>query len=190
MALSHVSRVFGCNDAGVYKLSTDVSGTAPTYATKVDVVGVKSLETTMATDTKTLRGDNTLLSADSVLKEISGKLLYAKHNFDVWTALTSALTTDSGTTPNQASTMTITQTTLPSFFKTEVQSKQVDYVGGDIHVLLYKCMPGNLPTGFMEEDYRIQSTDFIAVPVIGTIASGPANAWMTIIANETAVAIV
>ncbi len=189
MTLPHVTRNFGCNDGAVYKLNTDVSGTAPTYGTKVDVVGVKSLETTLATDTKTLRGDNTLLSADSVLKEISGKLEYAKHNFDVWTALTSALTTDSGTTPNQSSTMTITQTTLPAFFKTEVQSKQVDYVGGDIHVVLWKCMPGNLPTGFMEEDYRIQSTDFIAVPVIGTPATAPATAWMTITANETAVAI-
>ncbi len=189
MALGHTTKLFGVNDAGVYKLTADVSGTTPTYASKVDLVGVKSLEATLATDTKTLTGDNTVLSADSVLKELSGKMEYAKHNFDIWTALLSATTTDSGTTPNQASTITITQTTLPAFFKIEAQTKQVDYVGGDVHVLLYKCMPGNLMAGFSEEDYRIQSADFIAVPLIGTISGGPAAAWMSVIGNETAVAI-
>jgi hypothetical protein len=189
VALGHQSRTFGVNDMHVYKLTSDVAGTAPGYGTSVDVVGVKSLETTLATDTKQLRGDNTLLAADSVLKEISGKISYAKHNFDVWTALTSALTTDSGTTPNQISTMTITQVTAPAFFKVEAQSKQVDYVGGDIHVVLYKCMPGNLATGFMEEDYRIQGNDFVAVPLISTITAGPANAWMSIVANESSIAV-
>lgn len=189
MALGHVTKVFGVNDMGVYKLTADVAGSAPTYASKVDVVGAKSLETTLETDTKQLRGDNTLLSADSVLKAISGKLGYAKHNFDVFAALTSALTTDAGTTPNQTSTLTITQTTLPSFFKVEAVSKQVDYVGGDIHIICYKCMPGNLLTGFQEEDYREQGNDFTAVPIIGTISGGPANAWMSIVGNETTAAI-
>jgi hypothetical protein len=189
VALAHVTRVFGINDMGVFKLSTDVAATAPTYAAKVDVVGAKSMEATLATDTKQLRGDNTLLAADSVLKEISGKLDYAKHNFDVWAALSSALTTDSGTTPNQISTLTITQITAPAFFKVEGQCKQTDYIGGDVHVICYKCMPGNFMSGFSEEDYRMQSADFVAVPLIGTVAGGPANAWMSIIANETVVAI-
>lgn len=190
MALSHVTKVFGVNDMAVYKVSSDTAGTAPTYAAKVDVVGAKSLDTTIATDTKELRGDNTLLAADSVLKDISGKIAYAKHNFDVFGAITSALTTDAGTTPNQTSTLTIVQTTLPAYFKVEAQSRQVDYVGGDVHIICYKCMPGNLLTGFSEEDYRAQGNDFTAVPLIGTISGGPANAWLTILANETAAAIV
>lgn len=189
MALSHQTKLFGVNDMGIYKLSTDVAGTAPTYAAKVDVVGVKSLEATIATDTKELRGDNTLLAADSVLKDIAGKVAYAKHNFDVFAALTSALTTDAGTSPNQTSTLTIVQGTLPAYFKVEGQSKQVDFVGGDVHIIAYKCMPGNLMTGLAEEDYRLQGNDFISVPLIGTIAAGPANAWLTILSNETAVAI-
>lgn len=189
MALGHTTRVFGVNDMAVHTLTSDVAGTAPGYGTKVDVVGVKSLETTLATDIKQLRGDNTLLAADSVLKDVSGKLNYAKQNFDVWPALLSALTTDSGTTPNQVTTFTLTQTTLTQYFKVEGQSKQVDYVGGDVHVIIYKCIPGNMLTGFMEEDYRAQGNDFTAVPLIGTISGGPANAWITILANETAVAI-
>lgn len=189
MALSHVTKLYGVNDAAVYKLSTDVAGAAPTYATKIDVTGVQSVDAKLSMDTKTLRGDNTLLAADSVLKEISGTIHFAKQNFDIWTAATNALTTDAGTTPNQTSTMTITQNTLPAFFKFEGQTKQVDYVTGDVHIQMWKCMPGTLPLGFAEEDYMKQSMDFTAIPVLGTVTGGPANAWLTFVANETAAAI-
>jgi hypothetical protein len=185
----HTTKLFGVNDAAVYKLTADASGSAPTYGTKVDVPGIKAVDAKLNMDTKTLRGDNTLLAADSVLKDISGSIKYAKHSFDVWTAMTSALTTDSGTTPATASTLSIGQGTLPAFFKLEAQSKQVDYVGGDVHILLYKCMPGTLPLGFNEEDYMEQSVDFTAVPLLGTITSSVAQTWMTILANETTIAI-
>jgi hypothetical protein len=189
VALAHQSKVFGVNDAAVYKLSTDPAGAPPTYGAKVDVVGVKSLEMTLATDTKVLTGDNVVLAADSVLKALNGKMMYAKWNFDVWTAVTSMTTTDSGTTPNQKTTMTLSQTDSPVFGKIEAQSKQVDYVGGDIHYIAHKVMPGNLLAGFADENYREQSFDFMAVPLIGTIGGGPASAWFSAITSETAVAI-
>lgn len=148
------------------------------------------MEMTLATDTKELRGDNALLAADSVLKTLNGKLMYAKWNFDVWTALTTMTTSDSGVTPNQKTSMTLSQVDSPVFGKIEAQSKQVDYVGGDLHYVTYKVMPGNLLAGFMEENYREQSLDFIAVPLIGTIGGGPANAWFQAFVSETAAAIV
>jgi hypothetical protein len=189
MALSHVTKVFGVDDMGVYKLTSDVAGTTPVWGTKVDVVGVKSMEATLETETKELRGDNTLLAADAILRRITGKINYAKKNFDVWAALTSALVTDSGTTPNQVSTIIIAQSTTPAYFKVEAQSRHVDSVAGDIHILLYKCIPANLLTGFAEEDYRTQGNDFTAIPTIGTPTGAPANAWMSLVLNETAVAI-
>jgi len=190
VALAHQTRLFGVNDAAVYKLSTDPAGAPPTYAAKVDMVGVKSMELTLETDTKELRGDNSLLAADSVLKVLKGKVMYAKFNFDVWTALLTTTATDSGTTPNQKTIMTLAQTDTPVFGKLEAQSKQVDYVGGDMHYLCYKCMPGNFMAGFAEENYREQSFDFISVPLIGTIAGGPAAAWFSAVVNETSVSIV
>lgn len=190
MPLAHVTKEFGANDAGVFKLSTDVSGSAPTYATKVDVPGVKSLEMTLTTKTEKLRGDNTLLAADSILDSVDGKLNYAKLGFDVQTAILSATATDSGTTPNMKTTMTVAQIDSPASHKIEAQTKGVDYIGGDIHLIAYKCTPGNIAMGLAEEAYREQSYDFIAVPLIGTITGGPAAAWYTIVANETAVSIV
>lgn len=189
MPLAHFSKRYGVNDAAVYKLTTDPSGAAPTYATKVDVPGVKSLDMGLDVKTQTLRGDNALLAADSVLEQVKGKLTYAKFSFDVWAAMLSSTVADSGTTPNQKSTMTVAQTDAPAYHKIEAQTKQVDYVTGDIHAIAYKAMPGTIAGGFNEEDYQEESYEFIAVPLIGTITGGPANAWFTLIANETAAAI-
>lgn len=189
MPISHVTREFGINDVGIYKLVTDPSGAPPTYGTKVDVVGAKSLETTFTTKTEKLRGDNTLLAADSILDSVDGKLVYAKFNFDVWATMASASATDSGTTPTQKTAYTLALSDTVAQHKLEAQCKQVDYVGGDVHLVLWKCVPGNMMLGFAEENYREQSFEFTAVPVIGTPTGFPAGSWFTITANETAVAI-
>lgn len=189
MALSHVTKVFGIDDAGIYKLSTDPSGAPPTYASKVDIVGAQSMELTLATDTKELRGDNTLLAADSILKDLTGKMLYAKWNFDVWTQMSSATVADSGVTPNQSSQMIFSAATTPAFAKIEAQSRHVDYIAGDIHFLVYKLIPMNFLGGLADENYKVQEFGFTSVPLIGTIGGGPANAWFAVTTNETAIAI-
>lgn len=189
MPLSHTTREFGINDCGIYKMVTDPSGAAPTYGTKIDVVGVKSLETTFDTKTQMLRGDNTLLAADSILDSVKGKLVYAKFNFDVWATMATASATDSGTTPNMKTTYTIALSDSTAQHKIEAQCKQVDFVGGDIHLTIWKTVPGSMMLGFAEEDYREQSYEFTAVPVIGTPSGFPAGSWFTVTANETAVAI-
>jgi hypothetical protein len=190
VALSHITREFGVNDAAIFKLTADPSGTAPTYASKVDVPGVQEMSATLAIVTKKLKGDNTVLAADSVLDGVDGSLKWARHGFDMYSALMSSTVSDSGTTPNQKSVLTVAQFDLPAQVKIEGQTRQVDYVGGDAHVIIYKCTPGSIPFGLAGEDYQQQSLDFTSVPLIGTIVGGPANAWFTILANETAVAIV
>lgn len=190
MALAHYTKVFGIDDAGIYKLSTDPAGAPPTYASKVDIVGAQSMEMTLATDTKELRGDNTLLAADSIIKDLTGKVNYAKFNFDVWAQLTSMTAADSGSTPNQKTLMTMAATDTPAYAKVEAQSKHVDYVIGDLHYIVYKVIPANFLAGFADENYKIQEFSFTSVPLIGTIGGGPAQAWWTVLVNETAVAIV
>jgi hypothetical protein len=190
LALSHQSKVFGIDDAGIYKLSTDPAGAPPTYAAKVDIIGAQSMEMTLATDTKTLRGDNTLLAADSIIKDLTGKVLYAKWNFDVWASMTSMTASDSGSTPNQKTTMTMAQSDVPAYAKVEVQTKHVDYVIGDLHFIVYKIIPSNFMGGLADENYKIQEFGFTSVPLIGTPGGLPANSWWTATANETASAIV
>lgn len=190
MALSHVTKNFGIDDAKIYKLATDPSGAPPTYAAAVDIIGAQSMEMTLATDTKELRGDNTLLAADSVMKDLTGKVVYGKFNFDVWAQLTSLTASDSGSTPNQKTLMTMAATDVPAYAKVEAQSKHVDYVGGDLHFLVYKIIPTNFLAGFADQNYKLQEFGFSSVPLIGTIAGGPAQAWWSAVTNETSVAIV
>jgi hypothetical protein len=190
LALSHITKNYGIDDAKVYKLLTDPSGAPPTYATAVDIFGAQSMEMTLATDTKELRGDNTLLAADSIIKDLTGKVNYGKFNFDVWVQLTSMTATDSGSTPNQKTVMTMAATDSPAYAKVEAQSKHVDYVAGDLHYIVYKLIPMNLLAGFADENYKIQEFGFTSIPLIGTIGGGPAQAWWSAVTNETAIAIV
>lgn len=191
MPLTHNSKLFSVNDAAIYKMLTDPAGAVPTYAARVDIVGVQALTSTMEMDIKQLRGDNTLLAVDAIFKDVKGKITYGKFNFDVLTAATTTSSTDSGTTPNQKTVATLGQFDLPANWKLEAQSKQVDYIGGDVHLLYWKCIQSSMDMfGFGQEDYNGQGMDFMAMPVNGTPAGFSANAWVTAIANETAIAIV
>src|SRR5260370_39586392 len=107
MALSHNTKLFGIDDAGIYKVLTDPAGAPPTYAGKVDIIGAQSMEMTLATDTKELRGDNTLLAADSILKDLTGNSVDGKLNFDGWAAMTTRSVPDSRTTLTQKAWMSL-----------------------------------------------------------------------------------
>lgn len=191
MALSHSSRLFSVVDAAISKMTADAPGVNPTYNTSVNVIGVQAVTSTVEMDLKQLRGDNTLLAVDAVFKDVKGKVTYGKFNFDLAAATTTATATDSGTTPNQKTVITLAQFDLPSNWKLEAQSRGVDYVGGDVHMIYWKCQQSSMDMfGFNQEDYNSQGMDFNPFPLLGTPTGFPANAWVTAIANETAVAIV
>src|SRR5438309_2468589 len=100
MALSQVSKVYGIQAAKIYPITTDASGGATVYGSGIQVVGAKELVLTPEIQAKELRGDNTLLDADSVLTGLKGTVKFAKVSLDVLNVLTGSLITDSGTTPN------------------------------------------------------------------------------------------
>ncbi len=194
MSLSRVTKLFGVNNAGIYRLVTDPAGAPPTYGSKINVTGAKHLTAKLGMDIKQLRGDNTLLAADAVFKDVSGDLTYAKFNFDllaqVATAAGASSVVEAGTTPNQSTKVTLSQADTPASFKIEAQSKQVDYVGGDMHFIFFKCTASSLDMlGFDEENYNQQGISYTSFPVIGTPTGLPANSWCQAIANESAVAI-
>lgn len=187
--LSHQSKLFGVNDAALFKMLTDPPAAPPTYSSKVDVVGVKSLTAQLSMAVKTLRGDNTLLAADAVFQEIKGDLKFAKFNFDALAAATTATVSDTVGPPGLTKT-TLSQFDLPANIKIEAQSKQVDYIGGDVHFILWKCIGTSFDAfGFNEEDYNTQGISYTAFPLIGTPTGFPANSWASAVANETAIAI-
>lgn len=184
MAISHVSKLFGIADAKVYPVTADVSG-GITYGTGIDVPGVKSLTIAGTVETKELRGDNQLLDSFSVLKSITATLNYAKTDFDILAAVLGATVADSGSGSTEVVTTTLAGDDALGYFKIEAKAVSVDLVGGDIHVVLPKCIAAGFPfAGLAEEDYQTLSLPCTVVP---TIATG--LKWVEIIQNETAAAL-
>ena len=186
MALTHVSKIYAVDDCKIAKLTGDTSGGSATYASIIDVPGIKTLEISGTVDTKQLRGDNQLLDQISLLTGVSVAVSHAKISFDVLAVIAGGTVTDSGSTPNQKATWDLLGTDRFSYFKIEARTPVdgADPVGGDLHFVLHKCQITDFPSiGNAEEDYRIVSFNAAATPLIST------NKWITAVLEETATAI-
>jgi len=162
---------------------TDPAGGAATYGPSVLVPGIQQVHITGTVDAKELRGDNTLLDADAVLRKIDVTIDWAKFSFDVLNAILGSTIVDSGTTPNQVTSMDITSAVALPYFKLEVQSASADPVAGDLHFTLWKLKISNFPEmGTALEDYRLHKVTALAVPRISD------GKWVSPVENETRVA--
>lgn len=187
MALAHFSKLFAVEDAKIAKLTADPSGGSATYGSLIDVPGIKDIQLSGTVEAKELRGDNSLLDARSVLKSLTMTINHAKISLDVLPILIGGTTADSGTTPNQAVTFDLAGTDTPNYFKFEAKTPTdgVDFIGGDGHIRLHKCVVSGLPDiGFAEEDYRIVGFSAVTSPLLAT-----GRKWLTVVLNETTVTI-
>lgn len=186
MPISHISKQFAIDDAKIAKVTADPVGGTTTYATVVDVPGVKAMVSAVELQEKQLRGDNTLLDIDVSYVRATGTLTFAKVNLDMDAVLLGATVTDSGTTPNMLATLGLKSSDRPNYFKIEGRTPVggADTVTGDLHVVLYKCkITGYSGFGFAEEDYSTFSVPFAA------IGRASDSKWFDRVLNETAVAI-
>ena len=183
MTLSHVSKSYGSKAARIAPMLTDPAGGTPTYGSSVLVPGIQQVIITGTVDAKELRGDNTLLDADAVLRKIDVTIDWAKFSFDVLNAILGATIVDTGASPNQVTSMDITSPVILPYFKLEVQTASADPVGGDLHFTLWKLKISSFPEmGTALEDYRLQKVAAIAVPRISD------GKWISPVENETKVA--
>lgn len=186
MPLSHTTKRFAVDDAKVAKVTADPAAGTTTYATSVDVPGIKSVDLSLDITTKQLRGDNKLLDADSVFAQATGTFNYAKDSMDLHAVLLGATVTDTGTTPAQVAKLSLLGANRPGLFKFEARTPAsgVDVIGGDNHLVLYKCiLSGFGGFGFAEEDYEAFSVPFIAFARLSD------DKWIDDVLNETAVVI-
>ena len=183
MPLSHVTKVFAVTDCKVRPLLTDPASGSPTYGSPIDVPGIKSVAITGTVETKRLRGDNTLLDADSVLTEVNVAIEYAKLSLDFHAALLGGTVTDSSTTPTQTASWDLTSSSKPLPFLLEAVSATADTIGGNVGFVLWKVSLSSFPElGLAEEDYRTHSMEGAAMPLISN------GKWLTPTLYETAVA--
>jgi hypothetical protein len=184
MPNAHFSSFYGVTDCKIYPLTADTSSGSPTYGTGVDVPGIKSVKVGGSITVKKLRGDNRPLATRAVIEDITAEVEHGYQSLDVLKALFNATVTDTGTTPAMKTTFNLTGAQTPVYVKLEAQTTLCDFVAGDGHVILYKCMLTAFPEGgFVEEDFVIPKFSLSSVPCISN------GAWYDIVFNETAVAV-
>jgi hypothetical protein len=185
--LSHVTKLFSIVDCKITPLLTDPIGGAATYAaTSIDVPGIQVLNISGSMQTKTLRGDNTLLDTESYIDGVTAAAEHARLSLDVLAAMFGGAVTDSGVTPAQKAVWSLTAASVPLYFKIEGVTPPggTDLLGGDSHVVLYKCIASKFPElGMTGDDYRIPKFEVSSVPLAST------GKWMDVVLNETAIAI-
>jgi hypothetical protein len=188
MPLSHVTKLYAVSDAKITPMTADPAGGTTTYGTAIDVPGIKSVTLSGTVNTKSLRGDNTLLDSRSALQDLTLAVENAKVSLDLLPVIIDGTTTDSGSTPNMVATYNLLGSdNAPPYFKFEAATPADggDTIGGDVHIILWKCTLAGLPDlGFAEEDYRTVGFSAVCSPQLGS-----ANKWFTLLANETAVVI-
>ncbi|MFI1734045.1 phage tail protein [Streptomyces acidicola] len=187
MPISRVTKLYSVQDAKIAPLTTDPTGSTPTYGALIDVPGIQTMEISGDIEVKTLRGDNVKLDSNSSISNIQVAVTHAKLSLDVLAAILGGDVTDSGTTPAQKSVWDLTAdtATLPPFKLEGVTPPNgVDIVGGDLHWVLHKLTLSAFPDlGFAQEDYRIVSFTADASPLLSN------GKWISAVINETAAAI-
>lgn len=185
MPLSHNTKWFAVDDAKISKITADVDGAPTTYASVIDVPGIKTVGISGDVTSNELRGDSQRLDQSSKLGGLSLSFEFAKMSLDVMSALVGGATVDGGTTPAQTATYDLLATDQMNYFKFEASTRGVDTVSGDGHIILHKVILTSFPEiGFAEEDYQTFSVEGAAMPTLGT-----GSKLLTVVLNETADAI-
>lgn len=185
MPLSHNTRWYAVDDAKVYRLTADTSGGTTTYATAIDVPGVRSVGISGDVNSNELRGDGSRIDYAAKLAGLSLTFEFAKAAFDIFSLLAGGTVVDAGTAPNQTATWDLLSTDSLNYFAFEAQTKGVDTIGGDGHLRLHKCIITSFPSlGFADEDYQTFSVDAAAMPLLssGRVITGVLNETATAIA--------
>lgn len=184
MPLTHITKVFAVKDCKIRVITADPAGGTTTLGTSIDVPGIKKVKISGSVESKTLRGDNTLLDSDAVITGVEVEIEHAKLSLDVLAALTGTTVADSGTTPAQLATWGLTSAAKPAPFELEAVSASADPIGGDVQFMLHKVALASFPDmGLEEEDYQIHSVKGAAMPRLSD------GKWVSVAIRETAAAI-
>ncbi len=181
MPLAKESVILGINDAKIFPITVDDSTTL-TYGTAVDVPGITSLKLTPTFVEKQLKGDESVIDTYAKLEQIDWSIEHGVISLDALAIMIGGKVTESGETPSQTQTFTLTKDDLPQYFKLEAKCDYADV--GDAHFVLYKCKCTSFDYTLQGEEYATISASGKAIP---TMKGGKVK---DIIFNETAADIV
>lgn len=186
MPISHISKLYAVEDAKIAAITADPAGGTTTYGSLLDIPGIKSVAIDGDITSSELRGDNTLLDANSKLSNISVTFNFAKLSLDALAVMLGGTVTDAGAGSAETATYRLLNTNSFGYFKFEAKTPAagVDEVAGDGHLVFYKCQIASFPSfGLAEEEYQTISVS------VNALARLSDNRWMDVVFNETAAAI-
>ena len=182
MTLSKQTIVLGIDDAKISELTAD-SSSALTYGTAVDAPGVQKIEIMPSVTEKGLSSDEKILDYYVKQDYFYWSFNSAQISLDVLAILEGGTVTTNGASPNQVNTYSITQSSMPKYFKLEGKANYSAGAVGDFHFKLYKCKANNIDVQYLASDYAIVSATGVA---IATTHDGRIKDYVI---NETAAAI-
>ena len=185
MASTHVSKVYSVEDAKIAAMTADPSGGTTTYGSLIDVPGIKNVGIGFEINTVSLLGDNTELESDSTLRAVTLTFDHAKVSLDALAVFLGGTNTDSGTGSAEIATYRRLSTDTMSYFKFEAKTPTsgTDNIGGDVHLLVYKCKITDYSLGMPEQDNAT-----ISASARGVARASDLRLW-DLVFNETAAAI-
>lgn len=179
MAISKQTIVLGIDDAQIFELTQD-DGNALVYGTAIDVPGIQKIEIAPSTTEKGLSKDEQVLDYYVKTDYFYWAFNSAKISLDVLAILEGGTITTTGTS---AYTYSITESSVPKYFKLEAKANYSAGEVGDFHLRLYKCKANNIDIQYQASDYAIVSATGVA---IATTHNGSMKDYVI---NDTATAI-
>lgn len=159
MAISHKTALLGVDDLKIFPITND-SEDSYTVSDGIDVPGVRQISLTFEIDQKELTGDEKTLAVSSKIKSITFNSEYAELSLDVLAALSGGAVSTSGTGDTETASFSFSDGDLPSYFQLQAKINGTDsIVGGDCHIIIYKCKASAIPINGVQSDFATYTFD-------------------------------
>jgi len=165
MTLATQSVLLGLDDSKISALTADTSS-ALTYAASIDVPGIQNISLQSNYQQKSLYADEKVRDYYAQFDSVSWVINNAQVSLNVLTILEGGSITSSGTSPNQVNTYTLSNSSIPQYFKLEGKVNYSSSTVGDFHMVLYKCKVGKLQVLYKCQNYAVVSATGLAIATV------------------------
>lgn len=159
MTISHKTALLGVDDLKIFPITNDTEESF-TLGEGLDVPGVRQISLTFEIEQKELTGDEKTLAVSSKIKSVTFNSEYAELSLDVLAALSGGSVSTSGEGDSESATFTFADGDLPTYFQLQAKINGTDsIVGGDCHIVLYKCKASAIPINGVQSDFATYTFD-------------------------------
>ena len=159
MTISHKTALLGVDDLKIFPITND-SEESFTVSEGIDVPGVRQISLTFEIEQKELTGDEKTLAISSKIKSVTFNSEYAELSLDVLSALSGGSVSSAGNGDSESASFSFSDGDLPKYFQLQAKINGTDsIVGGDCHIVIYKCKASAIPINGVQSDFATYTFD-------------------------------